>query len=222
MKTCIECHQTKDDINFGKCVRYDDGLRPRCKNCHNAQHRERQRIRKVEDPDYAINYSMQHSMYQKNRKLADNAFLQKCRRQAVVAQKNLWAASAEYQKKHREYYKTRKERDPEYAEAQRELAKTRHHIKWKNDPIYRAKIAHRNHVRKLKIEKQFKALSSEERSAIILFYANRPKGYEVDHIYPLVHGGLHCLSNLQYLPAKENRGKSSKILPNTSIRGIES
>ena len=44
------------------------------------------------------------------------------------------------------------------------------------------------------------------------FYLNCPTGYEVDHIIPISKGGLHTLSNLQYLTITENRKKSNKIL----------
>ena len=44
------------------------------------------------------------------------------------------------------------------------------------------------------------------------FYMNCPPGYEVDHIIPISKGGLHCLSNLQYLTISENRKKSNKIV----------
>jgi 5-methylcytosine-specific restriction endonuclease McrA len=44
------------------------------------------------------------------------------------------------------------------------------------------------------------------------FYLNCPEGYEVDHIIPISKGGLHCLSNLQYLTISENRRKSNKLL----------
>jgi len=44
------------------------------------------------------------------------------------------------------------------------------------------------------------------------FYLNCPEGYEVDHIIPISKGGLHCLTNLQYLTISENRKKSNKIL----------
>ena len=44
------------------------------------------------------------------------------------------------------------------------------------------------------------------------FYINCPEGYEVDHIMPISKGGLHCLSNLQYLTISENRRKSNKLI----------
>jgi len=44
------------------------------------------------------------------------------------------------------------------------------------------------------------------------FYSKCPPGYEVDHIIPISKGGMHCLSNLQYLTISENRRKSNKLL----------
>lgn len=49
---------------------------------------------------------------------------------------------------------------------------------------------------------------------IKIFYANCPKGYEVDHIIPLINKrvcGLHSLENLQYLTIAENRAKSNRL-----------
>jgi 5-methylcytosine-specific restriction endonuclease McrA len=50
-----------------------------------------------------------------------------------------------------------------------------------------------------------------DRKAIKEFYSNCPDGYEVDHIIPISKGGLHTLSNLQYLTISENRRKSNKL-----------
>lgn len=51
-----------------------------------------------------------------------------------------------------------------------------------------------------------------DRKAIREFYNNCPEGYEVDRIIPISKGGLHTLSNLQYLTITENRRKSNKII----------
>lgn len=49
-----------------------------------------------------------------------------------------------------------------------------------------------------------------DRSAIRAFYDACPAGYEVDHIKPLNKGGLHEISNLQYLTRSENRAKGNR------------
>lgn len=53
-------------------------------------------------------------------------------------------------------------------------------------------------------------LSEDEYTEIEKFYDNCPSGYHVDHIIALSIGGLHRLSNLQYLPARVNAKKGTK------------
>lgn len=38
----------------------------------------------------------------------------------------------------------------------------------------------------------------------------RPDGCHIDHIVPIARGGLHCIKNLQFLPAKINRQKGAR------------
>jgi len=59
--------------------------------------------------------------------------------------------------------------------------------------------------------------SSEELEEIRLFYKNTPEGYVVDHIKPLSKGGLHQLSNLQYLTPDQNLHKSTKNIRKVNL-----
>ena len=74
---------------------------------------------------------------------------------------------------------------------------------------YRARMNEAN--ARYMARRKFQTPADENISALQEFYANCPKGYEVDHIHPISKGGLHSLSNMQYLPWKENRRKSNKL-----------
>lgn len=59
--------------------------------------------------------------------------------------------------------------------------------------------------------RKFQTPTDEDIKSLQEFYANCPAGHEVDHIIPISKGGLHSLSNLQYLTKSENRKKSNKL-----------
>ncbi len=67
-------------------------------------------------------------------------------------------------------------------------------------------------TRHKRIRDHCRDLSNDDLENIRMFYINCPKGYEVDHIYPISKGGKHHLTNLQYLTKYENRVKSNKII----------
>jgi hypothetical protein len=57
-------------------------------------------------------------------------------------------------------------------------------------------------------------LTKEQKQEMKQFYVDCPKGYHVDHIYPLKSNivcGLHVPWNLQYLSASENLIKGNKV-----------
>jgi len=74
---------------------------------------------------------------------------------------------------------------------------------------YRARMNEAN--ARYMARRKFQTPADENISALQDFYINCPNGYEVDHIIPISKGGLHSLSNLQYLPWLENRRKSNKV-----------
>lgn len=60
-------------------------------------------------------------------------------------------------------------------------------------------------------KKKYQTPATADVKAIQKFYKNCPEDCEVDHIIPISKGGLHDLSNLQYLTSLENKRKSNKL-----------
>jgi hypothetical protein len=76
----------------------------------------------------------------------------------------------------------------------------------------KAKYIARNAIKRKRIQQATPKWANLD--IIQQFYLNRPEGYHVDHIIPLKGPavcGLHIESNLQYLPAAENRAKSNSF-----------
>ena len=70
------------------------------------------------------------------------------------------------------------------------------------------KIKNRIGVSKYRARKYSATPDNANSELIKLIYKMCPEGHEVDHIIPLIEGGLHHEENLQYLPAMENRRKN--------------
>lgn len=97
------------------------------------------------------------------------------------------------------------------SDAERETSKLRSRQWRKLNP------EHRNALKvKYLADRSQRIPSWSNSSDLVNFYKGCPKGFHVDHIYPLrgkYVSGLHVLSNLQYLPAIENMRKNNKYLP---------
>jgi hypothetical protein len=96
-------------------------------------------------------------------------------------------------------------------EKEREIAKQRSREWRATNP------GHRNALkRKYVADKGLRTPKWADLPAIVNFYKACPKGFHVDHIYPLrgrLVSGLHVLENLQYLPAIENMRKNNRYSP---------
>lgn len=79
--------------------------------------------------------------------------------------------------------------------------------------IFRAKKAYASSKRRAGIHYRIPKWANLKE--IERIYANRPKGYHVDHVIPLFGkfvSGLHVETNMQYLPEMENFKKNNKFI----------
>lgn len=69
----------------------------------------------------------------------------------------------------------------------------------------------RDHNRRENFRQACKKVTFKEKLEANQFCKECPEGYVVDHIIPISMGGLHHISNLQYLTKEENLKKGCKI-----------
>ena len=84
----------------------------------------------------------------------------------------------------------------------------RNGIKFEKIPEKYSKAASKEAVHRNRAKRKGQLPVDADVNLMRNIYAECPKGYEVDHIEPIAHGGLHHQNNLQYLPIEQNRRKS--------------
>jgi len=106
------------------------------------------------------------------------------------------------------HYRKRKKRVDAYNRSEAYAASRK---KYLNTEKGRKSLKKKQDLRRKRFREACVEVSEEESEAIVLFYANCPKGYEVDHIIPIAKGGLHILENLRYLTKSENRRRNCML-----------
>ena len=79
------------------------------------------------------------------------------------------------------------------------------------DRRHARKMMQRESNARYRAKQKYQTPCDEDLSAIKSFYKHCPAGHEVDHVVPISKGGLHSITNMQYLTITENRKKSAKI-----------
>lgn len=117
--------------------------------------------------------------------------------------------------RHKEYYQINKESILRYQKEYYSLNKDKV-TEYKHTHYVNNRGAYKAKAREYQLRKVLRTTSWSEFKEIESFYKSCPEGYHVDHIIPLFGekvSGLHVLSNLQYLTAKDNLVKSNKYEP---------
>lgn len=108
--------------------------------------------------------------------------------------------------------KVRRQLDPEYKKRNNELNNKCFKERYKADEDFRKQEIAKTELRKERVRRATPKWANVEE--IKQFYANKPKGFHVDHIVPLQGknvSGLNVIWNLQYLEASKNLSKGNKF-----------
>lgn len=171
---------------------------------------KRCKIQSCDLPYYSTEFCKKH--YDKNRRHGDPLFEREIKKSQVCIVPNCTRTKWAKEMCATHYRKIERTGTLEYERLHDGKARERNRArtsKWKKDnwESYKAYLA----LRKKRVKQATPRWA--DLNAIREFYLKCPEGYHVDHIIPLNGeniSGLHCIDNLQYLPAIENLKKGNK------------
>jgi 5-methylcytosine-specific restriction endonuclease McrA len=193
-KICIHCEIQKPLTDFHKKKKSVDGVREECKECRKAESFQYYHSNKEIMIKKSVEYYYQHKQ--------DIEFMEKMRKRSREYMRNKRIANPEY--------------DASWRQANKEYTKG-YGKRWR--AANPDKNARKEAYRRARKKGQTPELSPFDLLLINAIYTlsklcsnTFKESYEVDHIIPIIKGGLHHPDNLQVITATENRRKSSKIL----------
>jgi len=201
VKLCSKCGEQKPHTSFSTNGKAKDGLHSWCRDCVNAQRKEKRAKYSVAQRQWAEVNKEKLAAKDAARRLTPEYKLMKSASDKKYREQNAAAVKARKQ----EYYAER----PELRRAEYQ----------RNKQGYVARAYAR--LRKIKCLTPPDA----DKAKIIWFYEEAKRltqatgvKHEVDHIIPVSKGGLHHQDNLQVLPWLENRAKGAKIMGNKTSK----